>query len=173
MRNCVSSWRNFEKSDTAGLSVDTQSRRFPLIHAMQNFIALFQFVCILCQLQKPVKIALEQLVLHDAIFFKLAFCKRFGDLVGHPAAVLQNLMLVELQKAVEAHCPILHGHGDVKTGLIFRIVQIHGDDPLQRLQLILGQIILRNGQMLSVGETHVGMLGIGYVVHDIPPALFL
>lgn len=105
MRDCVSSWRDFEKADTAGLSVDTQSRRVSLIHAMQNFIALFQSIRILCQLQKPVKIALEQLDLHDAIFFKLALCKGFGDLVGYPAAVLQDLILVDLQKVVEARRP--------------------------------------------------------------------
>lgn len=67
---------------------------------------------------------------YDAVFFKLALCGRFGDLTGYPTVILQNLMLVKLQKAVEVYRPILNGHRNMTSRLIFRIVQVHGDDPL-------------------------------------------
>lgn len=63
-------------------------RRVSLFYVTQNFALLFQFIRVLCQLQKAVKVALEQLVLHDAVFLKLALGKRLGNLVCHPATIL-------------------------------------------------------------------------------------
>lgn len=109
------------------------------------------------------------------MFFTLAPRKRFGAFGCYPAAVLQNLVLVEFQEAVEAHRPILHSYWDVPSGLVLPIVQIHKDDPLQSLQFILIKMILRNRHIVFLnfavrvvlprGESHVRLLRIGSA-HD-------
>lgn len=45
---------------------------------------------------QPVKVALVQAVLQNAVLFKLTFGKSFGDGAGHFALVVQHLGIVEL-----------------------------------------------------------------------------
>ena len=33
-------------------------------------------------------------ILHNPVFFKLALCEGFGDLMRHPAGVVEDLMLI-------------------------------------------------------------------------------
>lgn len=56
----------------------------------------------LCQSEETVKVTFKQLILYDPVFFKFTFCEGFGDLMGHLAGVVKDLMLIEFQKAVQS-----------------------------------------------------------------------
>lgn len=43
-----------------------------------------------------VEVAFKHAILHNPVFFKLALCEGFGDLMRHPAGVVEDLMLIEL-----------------------------------------------------------------------------
>ena len=91
--------------------------------------------------------------------------------MGHPASVVEDLVLIGSQKAVQSLRPVLHGHRDVAAGLIFRIVQIHGDDTLRRLQFLFGEVVLGNRYTVLLdlliriplpgGQPHVGLFRVG------------
>ena len=121
-------------------------QKLNILHFLKSgaFLVLLRFHL---QSKETVKVTLKQLVLHDPVFL-LALCKSLGDLMGHPASVVEDLMLIEFQKAIQPLGPVLHGHGDMTAGLIFRIVQIHGDNAFQRLQFLFGEIILGDGHII-------------------------
>ncbi len=73
------------------------------------FISTSRFAPSLDLLDHPVEIALEQRILHDAVFLELTFGVRHGDFGRHLASILKHLAIGCLDEAVEAHFPILHG----------------------------------------------------------------
>lgn len=87
---------------------------------------------------QPIKVALIQLILNDAVLLKLTFRKGFCNSSGNFPLVMQNFCIVELQKSVQLGGPICHGHGDTPTGLPGGVVQLHRYDFVQLLHLIKG-----------------------------------
>lgn len=89
-----------------------------------SFIALALLALDL--VQQFVEVALEQSVLHDAVFFKFAFGVRLRQLCGDFACVLQNFPVGRFDKAVEAGFPILHGHGDFAQCHVLGNIEVGG-----------------------------------------------
>ena len=54
----------------------------------------------------------------------------------------EKIVFVESQEGIQFPDPIRHPHRDMPGCLILRIIQIHGDDPLQLLDFLLPQVIL-------------------------------
>ena len=73
----------------------------------------------------PVEIALEQAVLHDAVFLELALGVGPGDFRRDLAGVLQNLAIPEPEKAARVALPNLPSSWEsCRMACIFRHVQV-------------------------------------------------
>lgn len=66
-----------------------------------------------------------------------------GYLCRDLARVLQNVAVVERKEGVELARPLAHGHQVVSRGLIFGVVEIHGDDTVQLGDFRLQEVVLR------------------------------
>ena len=62
-------------------------------------------LCLFLQGKEMVEVAFKHAILHNPVFFKLALCEGFGDLMRHPAGVVEDLMLIEFQEAIQPLCP--------------------------------------------------------------------
>ena len=96
-----------------------------------------------------------------------------GDLPG----VGQHLVLVEVQEGVQPSDPLGHPHGDLPRGLVFGVVEVHRDDPLQLLDLALDQVVLGHAHVgledlavrcvLPGRQAHRGLRGVGALGDDL------
>ena len=55
-------------------------------------------LCLFLQGKEMVEVAFKHAILHNPVFFKLALCEGFGDLMRHPAGVVEDLMLIEFSR---------------------------------------------------------------------------
>src|ERR1017187_8053656 len=122
-------------------------------------------------LRRTLKIALETTILCNVEGLVLLFRQFFSHLVRDPARIHEHIVLIELQEGIELLNPFRHAHRNLPRGLVFGIVQIHADNPFQRLDLPLFQIVLRNGDIRFLNaaargvfprfEPHIRLAGLG------------
>ena len=91
-----------------------------------------------------IKIRLKQFILNDTIFLEFTFCKCFRYLRRYDSYIIQQIILIELQKSIQFLRPILHRHRDMALRLLFRIIQIHGNYPVQPTHFLFSEIIFSN-----------------------------
>ncbi len=88
-------------------------------------------------------------------------------------SVRQNFPAADPQEVIQLADPIVHVHGFSIEGLQFGKIQIHGDNPIQRIQLFRTQIIFRDLNIASGWldttpgcQSHVRFAGIGAFNND-------
>ena len=123
------------------------------------------------------EVALKPLVLLDAERGVLLLGQSLGHFGGDGAGVGQHFVFVELQERIELGHPIGHSHRDLAGRLVLGVVQVHGDDSLQFLDLALDQVVLGNRHValedLAVGgvlpgrQSHGGLRGVGPLGDDL------
>lgn len=69
-------------------------------------------------LDHPIKIALKQPVLHDAVFFEFTFSVRLGDFCRYLACVLQHLPVPQFQEAAKAPDPQIYIQALNEAGIL-------------------------------------------------------
>ena len=141
------------------------------------FYVLLAVVNFLFQHHEPIKIALIQTVLHDTILLILGLRVEFRLLCTDLTGAGQQLVAVELQKAVQTLCPVLHAHGDFPFCLQFGIVQIERHDALQIVHFLFAQVIFGHRHIcfqdfsvrgiLPSGKPHVFLVGIGPLIDQL------
>lgn len=101
-------------------------------------------------LYHAVEITCKQPILHDAVFVVFAFGMGFGQLGRYLSRVLQNPPVPEFQEARQPFFPVFNGHGDFAHGLKLGHIEVGGDDALNLRQFELGEIVLGDGDIVSM-----------------------
>ena len=98
-----------------------------------------------------------------------------GDFCTDFTCDLQYFTVGCVDKSVEAGFPVLHSHGDLSLCHALGDVEVGGYESRQLRHFVIGEVVFSDGDIeflnfamrcvLPCGEPHVGLLGIGAVVH--------
>lgn len=99
---------------------------------------------------------------------ELALSLGYGSVVGDTARVSQDVLSAEFEEVIKLGDPVFHGHGATVACLQLREFEVGRDYPIERLQFLGIQVVLRDGDIGSLGrfsgpasEAHVGFTGVG------------
>lgn len=77
----------------------------------------------------------------------LGFSFGLGGFLRDATPANQNTIIPEGKESVDAICELYHGEGVLPINQILDVVKVACDCTLQSLDLLLGEIILRNGNV--------------------------
>lgn len=130
-------------------------------------------------LDRPVKVALKQPVMHDAVFLEFTFGLRAGDSGSDFALVPQNLPLGRLDEPVQTRFSIPHRHRDLPRPHFHGQVRLLRKQPLQLRRLVFSPVVLGDdpiesldlpaGRILTRGQAHIVSTGVGTVANSSAP----
>lgn len=93
---------------------------------------------------------------------------------GEGAGVVEELAAADFEEVVELGDPVAHGHGAALEGLELGVLDVEGDDAVEDLELVCGEVVFGDGDVVFADDAagagglqaHVGLGGIGPLGDD-------